>query len=638
MRNQADSSEAVGYHVSLWTTSGWTDLWYTLVNTSQPWTPATSSPWTATTTTALLQVSISETLTTDHSILVDLIQVLVVPPVLGSVGISIGNPSSFEYPVLANTTAAQQSTNPGALLVLPTAAVPWYFPLGSRAGIATIGSFWDPLPGSAAPDGRQYMILQEYSLQPVNAWTYVLGLVKGSSYYFSFVIGLRNQYDAATFAYLTWTMSNVDGSAQTPIWNFTVVGTQNPYLPWQANFTGAFIATNASMILNISYNEGNGDDHTFCLDTITLVPGVPATGQAIGLQLGVKYSFEQPVLPNKTASYACTGYLTGWCAPNATLPWSFCPPVSAQGAGIAAVGSAFDPHSGFIADGVQYAYLQSTSNAVPYMNATLLGLTVGQSYYLNFLWAMRNQADNYENAYFGFTVNGLNVWYYEATSAQLAFIWYNSTAFVAPSGVITLVAYFFNPNGDDHTAVFDAITVMPSPAAALPAGLQVGTVSSFEYPTVTTLQLSSALTALLPSVATPWTLTGGAGIVSKGQGYDPDYQMFGDVDGNQFAVLTTNAAGAVNSVTASFQALTVGQLYFVKFTWGITNAVPETNEVITFTVTISGATVYSQLITIIEPWQAARTLSFTARLRTASRSRQWARRRTHTRSPSTRCA
>ena len=183
MRNQADSSEAVGYHVSLWTTSGWTDLWYTLVDTSQPWTPATSSPWTATTTTALLQVSISETLTTDHSILVDLIQVLVVPPVLGFVGISIGNPSSFEYPVLANTTYAQQSTNPGALLVLPTAAVPWYFPLGSRAGIATIGSFWDPLPGSAAPDGRQYMILQEYSLQPVNAWTYVLGLVKGSSYY-----------------------------------------------------------------------------------------------------------------------------------------------------------------------------------------------------------------------------------------------------------------------------------------------------------------------------------------------------------------------------------------------------------------------------------------------------------------------
>ena len=135
---------------------------------------------------------------------------------------------------------------------------------------------------------------------------------------------------------------------------------------------------------------------------------------------------------------------------------------------------------------------------------------------------------------------------------------------------------------------------------------------SFEYPTVTTLQLSSALTALLPSVATPWTLTGGAGIVSKGQGYDPDYQMFGDVDGDQFAVLTTNAAGAVNSMTASFQALTVGQLYFVKFTWGITNAVPETNEVITFTVTINGATVYSQLITIIQPWQAARTLSFTA--------------------------
>ena len=426
----------------------------------------------------------------------------------------------------------------------------------------------------------------------------LMGLSTSSTYYVSFYVGVRL---GGTVGEVT---PNVTQSQVTLTYGSQTLWTSVQNIADSSGYmfvqTSTFTPSAASALFSFTVVSTVDIDHSILIDAVIVNPTVALPNAT--LAVGMTNTFEYPPIAGNSYDYN-TPVTT-------TQPWTW---TSGLG-GRAMIGSPFDPPPPSTPpSGSQYAFVQTSPNGANFtsasMSAIITGLSSTTSYFVSFYWALRAQsntaggdigAGNQTQSSFSVLVNG-QVVYASAQNLNDSGGWiYTQTVAWQPvavsNGQATVSFYVTSTTLQDHTVLFDDITVSLAGAIALPS------LQDFESP-YTSYVYNPPVT---PQQPWTWNSPTGGGIGHTGGPWDPPAPIQPPSNA-QYAYLQTGGTGNHTTwMSATLFNLTSGVTYTVSFYYA-TRAATTTADY-----TSTGNQTQSQLTLLIngqQVWQSVQNIS-----------------------------
>ena len=345
-------------------------------------------------------------------------------------------------------------------------------------------------------------------------------------------------------------------------------------------------------------------DHTVLFDDITIsLAGAIALPSLQDFESpNTNYMYNPPVTPQQ--------------------PWTW----TGNGGGIAHTGSPWDPPAPIQPpSNAQYVFLQTSTNELVTMTATLFNLTGGVTYTVAFYYAVRyNSGLNQTESQLTLSIGGQQIWQSPPNISDVGGWTYVPPISFTGTGNIPIMFTCAAQFNADRAILLDAVqftTSLPVPTYFMYPSVTY----NFENPSLaftSSYQYNPPLSVFQP-FTWPMVITnvrnGGGGVAQVGGPFDPPAPTT-PPSGTQYAFIQTSAnsyAGLTLSNMSAVAQLSGNQNYYITFYYAARSAnndevEPGWQTQSTLTVTVNGIAVWTSgpNITDIAGWTYAQSSTF----------------------------